>query len=417
MSSGATADTVVCADAIDFLRTLADGSVNCCVTSPPYFGLRDYGVDGQIGLEPTPQQFIATMVAVFREVRRVLRDDGTCWINLGDTYSNAGKWGGNSGYDTKQSTNSGSIRRTTRNAKDIGAKEKELLMIPARAAIALSDDGWYLRSEIVWHKPSVMPESVTDRPTKAHEMVYLLTKQPDYWYDQDAIREPHAPESLGRYEYGLNSRGPADGYVNGAANNPRAIGHSKQMKDNINMAGRNKRTVWTVNPEPTAFAHFATFPRKLIEPMILAGCPDEVCSACGAPYERCVEVTGGTIGTSWHDHSADMERGMTQGKHSGGVGNARNVDGQPYTRVTTGWQATCTCDAGVEAGIVLDPFMGSGTTALAARALGRHYIGCDLNPEYVALARERLRQPFEQHYVKANNDVSDLPLFSVPASD
>lgn len=268
--AGATLDTIITGDSRDVLATLPDNSVNCCVTSPPYFGLRDYGVDGQIGLEPTPDAYVDALVGVFREVRRVLRDDGTCWLNLGDTYSNAGKWGGSKGYDTKQASNVGSIRRTVRNARDIGAKPKDLLLIPSRVAIALQDDGWYVRAEIIWAKPNAMPESVQDRPTKSHEQVYLLTKSERYYYDAEAIRDESAPSSQARARYNGKqtaqpkaTQGVVDGVYCGVPSMAKAYGQ-----------GRNKRSVWTIPTQPYSGAHFAVMPEALVEPCILAGCPE-----------------------------------------------------------------------------------------------------------------------------------------------
>lgn len=244
---------IIDGDCRDVLSTLDAASVHCCVTSPPYFGLRDYGHDGQIGLEPTPDEFVTALVEVFREVRRVLRDDGTLWLNLGDSY--AGSWGAQSRGATSaladRSVSSQQIlahpKRTNTGSVAAGApyKPKDLLGIPWMVAFALRADGWYLRSEIIWAKPNPMPESVTDRPTKAHEYVFLLSKSPRYFYDADAIREPHADGKWGGED------GPT-----------------------LNPAGRNKRSVWTVATQPFAGAHFATFPPKLIEPCILAGCPE-----------------------------------------------------------------------------------------------------------------------------------------------
>ena len=313
-------DTVVCADALDFLRTLPDESVNCLITSPPYYGLRDYGEDGQLGLEDTPAEYVARMVAIFREARRVLRDDGTCWIVIGDSY-----WGGKgqSGHADPEmqmvrvasgvSFNApaahvgghGQTRPTDRKHETL--KPKDLIGIPWRVAFALQADGWWLRSDIIWAKPNPMPESVRDRPTKAHEYVFLLTRSATYWYDAEAIVEPAIMKPQNRNTSG---RGKKD------------IGYAEHRKapGMTNPITRNCRTIWTVATEPTPFAHFATFPQKLIEPMVLAGCP-----------------------------------------------------------------------AG---GVVCDPFMGSGTTALVARQLGRHFLGCDVNAEYVALANERLAVPY-----------------------
>ena len=220
------------------LAELPDASVHCCVTSPPYFGLRDYGVKGRIGLESTPDAFVAELVAAFREVRRVLRDDGTLWLNVGDSYANVGKWGGaTSGKHAKDlhgvQQSSGRVRETSLGLVAAGYKPKDLIGIPWRVAFALQADGWYLRQDIIWHKPNAMPESVRDRCTKAHEYLFLLSKSKRYYFDSGAIQEP-------------------------------AVG----------LETRNKRSVWTVATKPFKGAHFATFPSSLIEPCIAAGCPE-----------------------------------------------------------------------------------------------------------------------------------------------
>jgi DNA modification methylase len=233
------------------------------VTSPPYFGLRDYGVDRQIGLEATPAAYVAEMVAVFREVRRVLRDDGTLWLNMGDAYANDGKWGGHTGGKHVAALHCSPIGRIK---KYTGFKPKDLMGLPWRVAFALQEDGWWLRSDIIWAKPNPMPESVTDRPTRSHEYIFLLTKSARYYYDSDAIREPYADASVARNQYPYNSNAPA----NMATNNPAS---SRSGLIALNAAGRNKRDVWAVATAPYRDAHFATFPPKLIEPCILAGCP------------------------------------------------------------------------------------------------------------------------------------------------
>lgn len=249
-------------DALEVLRTLPDGIVHTCVTSPPYWGLRDYGVEGQIGLEPTPEEYVERLVEVFREVRRVLRDDGTLWLNLGDCYAGAGDRRGGIGNEH------GQRNEHKPPDKEIGLKPKDLIGIPWRVAFALQADGWYLRSDIIWHKPNAMPESVKDRPTKAHEYIFLLAKSERYYYDADAIREPYAENSLSRYKYQYRSDVPSSK----ATKNP-AIG-ARAGKINPNPKGRNKRTVWSVSTKPFKGAHFATFPPDLIEPCILAGCPE-----------------------------------------------------------------------------------------------------------------------------------------------
>jgi hypothetical protein len=277
--------------------------------------------------------------------------------------------------------------------------------MPWRLAFALQDDGWILRADIIWHKPNPMPESVTDRPTKSHEYVFLLTKSGRYWYDADAIREPIKTESFQRAQRGVsenhkNTQAHVPGQSPHSMHQARANGEGYQLPEN-----RNKRSVWTVNTEPTPEAHFATFPTKLIEPMILAGCPDKVCCKCGAPWIHDVEATGGTIGKSWHDHSDDLGKGMSQTKKS--LDQATG-----YRRLDRGYKPTCECNADTRPGVVYDPFMGSGTTALVARRHGRNYIGSELNAEYVAIARERLRMPFDDRQVVKSDTLDDLPLFA-----
>ena len=249
-------------DCLDQLHALEPNSVDCCVTSPPYWGLRDYGEDGQIGLEKTPEEYVSKMVAVFREVRRVLKSEGTLWLNLGDSYAS----GGMSNPSEKSTLGGGkdrgaseySISRKTPE----GLKQKDLVGIPWRVAFALQADGWWLRSDIIWHKPNPMPESVTDRPTKAHEYIFLMAKSERYYYEADAISE--------------RSQNPGD--------DRKSRTHDRQKRIPTNrMAGmregsasyptRNKRSVWTVTTKPYAEAHFATFPEDLIKPCILAGCP------------------------------------------------------------------------------------------------------------------------------------------------
>ncbi len=299
-------------DCRNTLKTLETGSVNTCVTSPPYFGLRDYNMPGQCGLEGTPNAFRKNLVDVFHEVKRVLKDDGTLWLNLGDSFG----------------------------------KNKNLLGIPWSVAFALQADGWILRSDIIWAKTNPMPESVTDRPTRSHEYIFLLTKSTRYYYDHKAVREPVAESQRGRVrtndpvggkshvERGQHSKG--GGYTTGkprkASDSFKRVGSKREQaipgqsvgthrpdraESTYDLETRNKRDVWTVSTKPFRGSHFATFPPDLIEPCIKAGCP--------------------------------------------------------------------------EGGVVLDPFGGAGTTGLVANRLGRKAILCELNPEYVKLSQERLR--------------------------
>ncbi len=253
--------TVLQGDCRTVLPTLAAGSVHCCVTSPPYFGLRDYGHGGQIGLEPTPDQYVAELVAVFREVRRVLRDDGTVWLNLGDSYANDDKWGGSSGgkHVTALHGNTG----VGRGKKSTGLKAKDLCGIPWRVAFALQADGWYLRQDIIWSKPNPMPESVTDRCTKAHEYVFLLAKSERYHYDAGAVAEQTTdPEYRTRGKIRPTSEGGKGFEIRGGLH--AQVGGRET---------RNRRSVWTITTKPYAGAHFATFPPDLVQPCIAAGCP------------------------------------------------------------------------------------------------------------------------------------------------
>lgn len=250
-------------DCQDVLRSLPDASVECCVTSPPYFGLRDYGVEGQIGLEQTPDDYVQNLVEVFREVRRVLRDDGTLWLNLGDSYN---AYNANRGASTSISDGTAG-RGHPKHRQGLTTptlKNKDLIGIPWRVAFALQADGWYLRQDIIWHKPNPMPESVRDRCTKAHEYVFLLSKSARYYYDANAIKEADQGEPAGNVNGFKNRQGLASFHVvsGGAGSDGWNPG-----------SGRNRRSVWTIPPKPFHGAHFAVMPPALVKPCILAGCP------------------------------------------------------------------------------------------------------------------------------------------------
>lgn len=403
-------------DCRDVLKTLADRSVQCVVTSPPYFGLRDYGVEGQIGLEPKPSAFVAEMVGVFREVWRVLRDDGTVWLNLGDSYANDAKWGGSSNSKNADNTNGGEGFRQKRLT---GMKSKDLMGIPWRVAFALQDDGWYLRRDIIWSKPNPMPESCTDRPSTAHEYVFLLTKRARYFYDAEAVREPMVAASIARLSQDVeNQAGSLRANGGAKTNGPmRAVarasdkqrGHSRRHagfndrwdameKDDQCAGGRNLRSVWTIATQPFSEAHFATFPPKLAETCILAGTSEMgACPACGAPWARTItkgepdeahraacgaDASGGYGGQSIKNHDA------------AGVQNASDVkrrilDG--LRKKTYGWQPTCDCPAADPVPcVVLDPFGGAGTVGLVAERLQRDSVLIELNPEYRDITERRI---------------------------
>lgn len=326
---------IVEGDCIEGMRSIDDGSVNCVVTSPPYFGLRDYGHDGQIGLEETPDAFVAKLVEVFREVRRVLRDDGTVWLNLGDSYT--GYWGekyAHKPFGSDRTADESTPPNKITAFKNWGMKNKNLIGIPWRVAFALQADGWYLRQDIIWHKPNPMPESVRDRCTKAHEYIFLLSKAERYYFDSEAMQEPASKGAAGS-EFHTGKTGAHQ--LGRASTKPRTAGNKSHKyvtaydgsdaEEHRTKAGlmkiadtpwetRNRRSVWTVATKPYKGAHFATFPPDLIRPCILAGCPKD--------------------------------------------------------------------------GTVLDPFGGSGTTALVALEEGRNAVLCELNPSYIALAHKRI---------------------------
>jgi DNA modification methylase len=262
---------ILIGDCLTRMQEMPDQSVHTCVTSPPYFGLRDYGMAGQIGLEDTPDAFVARLVEVFREVRRVLRDDGTLWVNLGDSYAGGGR-GGNppDSPHQKQATSAGSVSVQHRKLEvPDGLKAKDLIGIPWRVAFALQADGWYLRQDIIWHKPNPMPESVRDRCTKAHEYIFMLSKGPRYYYDADAVKEPAVSTDVKKFtDKGADKQ---------RGHGRRHAGFNGRYADKLAAEGvpdtRNRRSVWTVATKPYKGAHFATFPPDLIEPCILAGAP------------------------------------------------------------------------------------------------------------------------------------------------
>lgn len=345
-------DSVVNTDAHTLLRGLPDSSVNCCVTSPPYFGLRDYGVEGQIGGEPLLDDYICDLVLVFRELRRVLADDGTFWLNLGDTMTGGGR-GGNPPLSRhwKQGTNTGSLIATRTDVA--GIPPKSLLMVPHRVALALQAEGWIVRSDIVWDKGNPMPESVTDRPTRSHEYLFLLAKSGRYFYNADAIKTPVQSQSIKRQGRAVSAKhknhdgapGQTPHSMFRARKNGKqdGVGSRRYADFNERYDGQatpmaNARSVWRIHPKGFKGAHYATFPQELVERCLLAGCP--------------------------------------------------------------------------KGGVVLDPFFGSGTTGLVAERLGCHWIGSDINAEYVELARARIAGRFEEYQAAKAGEPFTLPLFA-----
>lgn len=416
---------VLCGDALDVLATLPDAAAQTCITSPPYWGLRDYGVaarvwggdpdcrhrwgegergrrsdllssersrskarlgrerrqgaaglkggrfcqrcgawKGCLGLEPNPDLYVEHLVTVLREVRRVLRDDGTLWLNLGDSFA-ANRFGrsgaGNPGAQM-QAPASASL------------KPKDLVGIPWRVAFALQADGWWLRSDIVWAKPNVMPESVSDRPTRAHEFVFLLAKSRRYFYDAEAVREPDSGKPSGN-----GFKRPERLTYDGRGQDQQWVGGS----------GRNRRSVWKIPTQCFKGAHFATFPEALVEPCLLAGSSPAACSVCGAPWRRIVESR------RLLDGEREIKGGWTSADHLDS-GRGMEPTGYRHSRVkawrkTVGWQAGCDHDAPGGRCCVLDPFAGVGTTGVVAARHDRDFLGVELSKRYAGLALERVR--------------------------
>lgn len=447
-------------DCREVLASLPSDSVDCVVTSPPYWGLRDYGtasweggdaecdhvdpdwqarvanspkqqtqvgsyqrqelqtcrkcgatrIDSQLGLERTPEEYVANMVAVFREVRRVLKPSGTCWLNLGDSY--AGSWGAQSRVASRSgdpftgcvkcgrprsapdffcqvcdlglsATQIAAAPKRTRTGSWVNGrtdlKPKDLVGIPWRVAFALQADGWYLRSDIIWSKPNPMPESVTDRPTKSHEYLFLLTKSARYYFDADAVREEQVKGSAGST------------FTNGKTG-VNGLGRVSLAERTDNPAGRNIRSVWTIATRPYPGAHFAVFPPELPERCIKAGSSEKgVCPECGAPWERVVERVGAVKNA---DYADEKRSAMQQGGKA-----STTLNGIPAIGVTTGWQQTCPHANGASLlplepvpAVVLDPFGGSGTVGMVANRLSRRAILIDLNPDYLKQQMRRNAQ-------------------------
>lgn len=407
---------VIQGDCRKTLRALPPQCFHCCVTSPPYFGLRDYGAEGQIGLEPTPDEFVAAMVDVFDKVWRVLRDDGVLWLNLGDSY--AGSWGNygvqNRGKGKQRPIVSGSRverpawdeRTTFRPAAangftDSGIKPKDLCGIPWRVAFALQSAGWFLRDAIIWHKPAPMPGSQRDRCTASYEFIFQLTKKPRYYFDLEAIKEPLKATSYSRLAQDVDGQQGSDRANGGAKTNGtmKAVcfggskgggehGSARRLYSGNEWSPASlstPRNVWRIASEGCKDAHFATFPVELPTRCIKAstsayGC----CPTCGAPWERITERT---------KLRRKRPNELTKRTGESGTGNhcANTVAG--VEAVTHGWRPTCTCGReDVAPCRVLDPFNGAGTTAIACRRLGVRYVGCELNPDYIEITHKRLRR-------------------------
>jgi len=391
-------NAVLTGDARETLYELPESSVHACVTSPPYFGLRDYGVDDQIGLEDSLDEFIDELVGIGRGVRHALRPDGSWWLNLGDSYATARSdhTGG------EQVGGAPSDDYATRNEGTLGRKNK--MLVPHRVAIALQADGWTVRNDVTWVKPNPMPSSVKDRLNTTTEQIFHLVPNPDYWYDLDAIREQYAEASAERYQYGYDS---SDEY-------PSVGGISDKMEGNP--AGKNPGDVFEVTTKPFPDAHFAVYPPDLVEKPIKATVPPKVCAECGAPYQRDVEreriERNPPEGT---DRSEDAE-GFNEATQRTPVTDGSKYAERLKNREVSfkGWTQTCACDTdNTDGGIVLDPFAGAGTTLLKAKELGRRFVGIELNPEYADLARARIGLDVaDPTHVRGDDDQSGLEAFA-----
>jgi DNA modification methylase len=370
--------------------------------------LRDYQVAGQLGLEPTPDEYVRQMVAVFREVRRVLRSDGSCWVNLGDSYAHSTSGGGGAvdvRTDGRNTTPGDKVRGRTKgtNTMSDGLKPKDLIGIPWRVALALQADRWWLRSDIIWSKPNPMPESVTDRPTKSHEYLFLLAKSERYYFDAEALREKDSGVGRVRALQGTKIRAGAMGRT--------PSGNEKSGVLWADTGYRNIRTVWSIPTESYPGLHYATYPRRLVEPCIKAGTSERgVCPECGAPWERIVEreeVKLRPKSTSNRGDNPSLNRFI--------CGNSSR--GSMATKTATlGWRPTCSHGGDPVPATVFDPFVGSGTTLVVATNLGRHGIGLDLSRQYlVKNAKRRIERPHAP-VIRAEREDEHLPLFDAITS-
>lgn len=377
-------NTIIQGDALSVLKTLPESIAQCCITSPPYYGLRDYGIPDQIGLEPEPGAYITRLVEVFREVRRVLRPDGVLWLNMGDSYAErtTTKTMHQAGADFQRPSHDQA--RMPARAVPGGWKPKDLMMMPARLALALQADGWWLRADCVWSKTNAMPESVRDRPAKSHEYLFLLAKSERYYYDIEASRQPLKEKTRSSWGCKVTTNG-GDQLGKVKSDNWAKTVTERRPRTNADgsLAGAAMRSVISCAGARYKGAHFATFPHQLITPLIAASSSPRACECCGSPWSRIVA-------------RAPME--IRPGPKAGSYGS-RTTDGlsgtmlEPARSSTTGWRAICTCESeGTGRCLVIDPFMGAGTTALVAQSLGRDYLGIELNPTYIQLAEQRLKE-------------------------
>lgn len=384
---------------LDMLGNIPKCSVSCIITSPPYWGLRAYGTEpqdwdgwrGELGSEPTIELYIDHLILVFGECKRVLRPDGTLWVNIGDTYCNAkgkaknpgGRVGPNTCFHSKHKE-AGVIplkRLNISEAKAQGLQDKSLCGIPERFVLAMLERGWIRRNTIIWHKPNPMPSSAKDRFTVDFEYVYFFVKSKRYFF------EPiYAPYTKPLNRYGGDTKKITDNLK--GENNPYESAH-RERDMRPNPLGRNKRTVWTICTEPCPEAHFATFPHKLIVPMIEAGCPKQICSKCGLPRKKIYEP------------GEFIQTGGKRKKETPGLSESQKKVAAGYKAKVEAKVSICGCWDGQEPvwlpGVVLDPFLGSGTAAVVAHELGRDWLGIELSPKYVKIAQKRIKTQTDKY--------------------
>lgn len=360
---------IIIGDCREVLKGLPDNSVHCCVTSPPYFRLRSYlpkdhpDKNKEIGQEQTPEEYISNLVGIFHEVKRVLRDDSTLWLNISDTYKN-----------------------------------NQMLGIPWKLAFALQSDGWLLIQDIIWTKNNCLPESVTRRCTRSHEYLFLFAKSKKYFYDNEAIKEP-----------AISSDNNVRDRDKGKLNNVPGRGRMQGLKTN-RYSSRNKRSVWLINNVPYTGSHFACFPPTLVEQCIKAGTSEHgVCSECGAPFSRIlekevIEIEGegnfGANGSKWKDEDKQSSGHRIQKNFNALRAAGRDHDNPFPQKITIGWKPSCSCNSGISQAVVLDPFGGSGTVGQWCNQNNRNSILIELNPEYKPLIEERINSKPKSHSKK-----------------
>jgi len=443
-----TSVEIIQGDVLSVLKTLPDNFVQCVVTSPPYYNLRDYGtakwnggdpecdhsaakeksrydyslvsspiqddsrtgtdapkwkdicsscgaikIDSQIGLEKTPEEYVEKIVDVCREIRRVLRNDGTFWLNLGDSYNGSGKAGENSEYQVRHTEFGKPSKEKSRFGKPTnikGLKHKDIIGIPWRVAFALQADGWWLRQDIIWSKPNPMPESVTDRCTKSHEYIFLLTKSAHYYYDAEAIKEKALTDPGVTWD-DRKKVGATAGNWYASKNCQRAVHGDGSVGSNLTPQDgkRNHRSVWNITTKPFKGAHFAVFPPEIPETCIKAGTSlIGCCPICKSPVKRVIKRNNPSKESN---NGKDMTGGTAKtGNPQTSKGLHRNNGGVYSSAVTDGWEKTCEHIFDPVPCTVLDPFSGSGTTGFVAKKLGRDFIGIELNPEYIKISKKRL---------------------------